>query len=173
VTQPSRPDERRSPNPGPKAAARNRAALIAAGEIYAEHGPGAPHGFTCHGFPNLFQMGSLQNASSVNFTHVLDEQAVHSAALVAAAEAKGALVEPSRESEDAWVDVCAQDAPDPEWFHAECSPRLLQSRGPRPPQRPDRLPARRGRLPRPPAALARGVRERDLAGQDRLGTLAP
>ncbi|MGP2439545.1 TetR/AcrR family transcriptional regulator [Streptomyces sp. JW3] len=43
MTQPPRPDERRSPNPGPKAAARNRAALIAAArEIYAEHGLGAP-----------------------------------------------------------------------------------------------------------------------------------
>ncbi|GAA2512440.1 hypothetical protein GCM10010406_55560 [Streptomyces thermolineatus] len=30
-------------------------------------------------------MGSLQNAGSVNFTHVLDEQAVHAASLVAAA----------------------------------------------------------------------------------------
>ncbi|MEU4654014.1 helix-turn-helix domain-containing protein [Streptomyces sp. NPDC023723] len=43
MTQSPRPDERRSPNPGPKAAARNRAALIAAArEIYAEHGLGAP-----------------------------------------------------------------------------------------------------------------------------------
>ncbi|MGP2439547.1 flavin-containing monooxygenase [Streptomyces sp. JW3] len=96
---------------------------------WAERGPRTLHGFTCHGFPNLFQMGSLQNASSVNFTHVLDEQAVHIAALVAAAEAKGALVEPSRESEDAWVAVCAQDAPDHEWFHAECTPGYYNREG--------------------------------------------
>ncbi|MBT2409918.1 TetR/AcrR family transcriptional regulator [Streptomyces sp. ISL-12] len=43
MTQHPRPDERRSPNPGPKAAARNRAALIAAArEIYAEAGLNAP-----------------------------------------------------------------------------------------------------------------------------------
>ncbi|NYV77596.1 NAD(P)/FAD-dependent oxidoreductase, partial [Streptomyces sp. UH6] len=57
---------------------------------WAERGPRTLHGFTSHGFPNLIQLGSLQNAASVNFTHVLDEQAVHAAALVAAAEAAGA-----------------------------------------------------------------------------------
>ncbi|MGW1785922.1 TetR/AcrR family transcriptional regulator [Streptomyces sp. NPDC002143] len=43
MTQRLTPDERRPPNQGPKAAARNRAALVAAArEIYAEHGLDAP-----------------------------------------------------------------------------------------------------------------------------------
>ncbi|WP_105969110.1 helix-turn-helix domain-containing protein [Streptomyces geranii] len=43
MTQRPTPDERRPPNQGPKAAARNRAALIvAAREVYAEHGLHAP-----------------------------------------------------------------------------------------------------------------------------------
>ncbi|WP_119292391.1 TetR/AcrR family transcriptional regulator [Streptomyces sp. YIM 130001] len=43
MTQPSDPDRRRPPNDGPKAAARNRAALIAAArEIYAQQGLDAP-----------------------------------------------------------------------------------------------------------------------------------
>ncbi|MFK0154775.1 TetR family transcriptional regulator [Streptomyces sp. NPDC090493] len=43
MTQSPVPDERRPPNPGPKAAARNRAALVAAArEVYAEHGLDAP-----------------------------------------------------------------------------------------------------------------------------------
>lgn len=96
---------------------------------WAQAGPRTLHGFTSNGFPNLIQMGSLQNASSVNFTHILDEQAVHAAALVAAAEAEGALVEPSREAEDAWRAVLAEDAPDHEWFHAECTPGYYNREG--------------------------------------------
>ncbi len=74
-------------------------------------------------------MGSFQNASSVNFTHVLDEQAVHAAALVAAAEAGNALVEPSPEAEDAWNTAIGKDAPDHEWFHAECTPGYYNREG--------------------------------------------
>ncbi|MGW6770204.1 flavin-containing monooxygenase [Streptomyces sp. NPDC055037] len=98
-------------------------------DVWKQKGVRTLHGFTSNGFPNLIQMGSLQNASSVNFTHVLDEQAVHAAALVAAAEAKGALVEPSRESEDAWIATLTQDAPDHEWFHAECTPGYYNAEG--------------------------------------------
>ncbi|MFD7705335.1 flavin-containing monooxygenase [Streptomyces caelestis] len=98
-------------------------------DAWARDGVRTLHGFTVHGFPNLIQMGSLQNASSVNFTHVLDEQAVHAAALVAAAEAGGALVEPSREAEDAWIAALTEGAPDHEWFHAECTPGYYNREG--------------------------------------------
>lgn len=98
-------------------------------DAWARHGVRTLHGITSNGFPNLIQMGSLQNASSVNFTHVLDEQAVHAAALVAAAEAKGALVEPTREAEDAWIATMARDAPDHESFHAECTPGYYNREG--------------------------------------------
>ncbi|MEU5088518.1 NAD(P)/FAD-dependent oxidoreductase [Streptomyces sp. NPDC021356] len=96
---------------------------------WAERGPRTLHGFTSNGFPNLVRMGSLQNASSVNFTHILDEQALHAAALIAAALAKDALVEPTPEAEDAWIDVCSQGAPDHEWFHAECTPGYYNGEG--------------------------------------------
>ncbi|MFD7512145.1 flavin-containing monooxygenase [Streptomyces sp. NPDC059853] len=96
---------------------------------WGRQGPRTLHGLTSNGFPNLIQLGSLQNASSVNFTHVLDEQAVHAAALVAAAEAKGALVEPSREAEDAWLASLADGAPDHAWFHAECTPGYYNAEG--------------------------------------------
>ncbi|MGW7514379.1 flavin-containing monooxygenase [Streptomyces sp. NPDC054796] len=98
-------------------------------ETWARQGPRTLHGFTSNGFPNLIQMGPLQNASSVNFTHILDEQAVHAAALVAGAEAKGAFIEPSRETEDAWLATLAEDAPDHEWFHAECTPGYYNREG--------------------------------------------
>ncbi|CAL9280905.1 flavin-containing monooxygenase [Streptomyces sp. SudanB91_2054] len=87
------------------------------------------HGLTSNGFPNLIQLGATQSASSVNFTHVLDEHAVHAAALVAAAEARGAVIEPSREAEDAWLAVLAEGAPDHEWFHAECTPGYYNGEG--------------------------------------------
>ncbi|MCA1217138.1 flavin-containing monooxygenase [Streptomyces sp. 8L] len=98
------------------------------------------HGFTSNGFPNLIQMGPLQNASSVNFTHVLDEQAVHAAALVAAAEAEGALIEPSPEAEDAWIAALAEGAPDHEWFHAECTPGYYNREGRGRPNGPNSYP---------------------------------
>ncbi|MEU6763319.1 NAD(P)/FAD-dependent oxidoreductase [Streptomyces sp. NPDC046853] len=96
---------------------------------WRQRGPRTLHGFISQGFPNLIRMGSLQNASSVNFTHILDEQAVHAAALIAAAREKGAVVEPAPEAEDAWVDVCAQGAPDHAWFHAECTPGYYNAEG--------------------------------------------
>ncbi|MBQ0876824.1 NAD(P)/FAD-dependent oxidoreductase [Streptomyces sp. RT42] len=92
-------------------------------------GPRSLHGLTSNGFPNLIQLGATQSASSVNFTHVLDEHAVHAAALVAAAEARGAVIEPSREAEDAWLVVLAEGAPDHEWFHAECTPGYYNGEG--------------------------------------------
>ncbi|MFJ3024487.1 flavin-containing monooxygenase [Streptomyces tendae] len=94
-----------------------------------QRGPRSLHGLTRNGFPNLIQLGAGQSASSVNFTHVLDEHAVHAAALVAAAEAGDAVVEPSREAEDAWLAVMAEDAPDHEWFHAECTPGYYNGEG--------------------------------------------
>ncbi|MFE9697131.1 flavin-containing monooxygenase [Streptomyces sp. NPDC006270] len=98
-------------------------------DAWRQRGPRTLHGFLSHGFPNLIQMGGVQSASSVNYTHVLDEHAVHAAALVAGAEARGAVLEPSREAEDAWIAVCAQDAPDHEWFHAECTPGYYNAEG--------------------------------------------
>ncbi|MGW5563021.1 flavin-containing monooxygenase [Streptomyces tendae] len=94
-----------------------------------QRGPRSLHGFTRNGFPNLIQLGAGQSASSVNFTHVLDEHAVHAAALVAAAEARDAVIEPSREAEDAWLAVMAEDVPDHEWFHAECTPGYYNGEG--------------------------------------------
>ncbi|MEB8337444.1 flavin-containing monooxygenase [Streptomyces endophyticus] len=95
----------------------------------AEFGPRTLHGFTSTGFPNLIQLGPMQNASSVNFSHILDEQAAHAAALVAAAERDDALLEPTPEAVDAWRATCAEDAPDHEWFHAECTPGYYNREG--------------------------------------------
>ena len=126
---------------------------------WAQEGPRSLHGFASSGFPNLLKMGSLHNASSVNFSHILDEQAVHAAALVVAAETRGALVEPSREAEDAWAAGrrrCASACLVPRRVHAG----LLQRRGRRPARRPHRLPRLRRRLPRGAPRLARDLHRR-------------
>ncbi|MGD6747445.1 flavin-containing monooxygenase [Streptomyces sp. BH106] len=98
-------------------------------DSYARFGPRTLHGFTSAGFPNLIQLGPMQNASSVNFSHILDEQAVHAAALVAAAEKADAVLEPTPEAVDAWRATCAEGAPDHEWFHAECTPGYYNREG--------------------------------------------
>ncbi|MEV0848688.1 NAD(P)/FAD-dependent oxidoreductase [Streptomyces sp. NPDC049954] len=95
-----------------------------------EKGPRTLHGLTTHGFPNLFQLGSLQNASSVNFLHVLDEQATHVAEIVAAARKRGArYVEPTREAQDAWVATIEEKAADLHAFQAECTPGYYNNEG--------------------------------------------
>lgn len=94
------------------------------------NGPRTLHGFYSHGFPNLFHLGPLQNAPSVNFVHVLDEQATHVAAVVARAREHGArYVEPSAEAEEAWVATIREKAADQHRFQAECTPGYYNDEG--------------------------------------------
>ncbi|MEU6113435.1 NAD(P)/FAD-dependent oxidoreductase [Streptomyces sp. NPDC047117] len=102
---------------------------IALPEAWRE-GPRTLHGFYSHGFPNLFQLGPLQNASSVNYVHILDEQATHVAEVVAGARARRArYVEPTAEAEAAWVATIREKAPDLYAFQAECTPGYYNNEG--------------------------------------------
>ncbi|WP_232531982.1 flavin-containing monooxygenase [Microbacterium halophytorum] len=93
-------------------------------------GPRTLHGFSTHGFPNLLQLGALQNANSVNFVHVLQEQASHITAMIAAAERSGAAwVEPTAEAEEAWVREVFATAHDTAAFQAECTPGYYNGEG--------------------------------------------
>ncbi|MBG0565515.1 flavin-containing monooxygenase [Actinoplanes aureus] len=98
------------------------------------NGPRTLHGFYSHGFPNLFHLGSIQNAASVNFVHVLQEQATHIGAVVAEANKRGALrVEPTPEAEEAWAATIRETAPDNFKFQSECTPGYYNGEGkPRP-----------------------------------------
>ncbi|WP_328634536.1 flavin-containing monooxygenase [Streptomyces sp. NBC_00356] len=109
-------------------------------DSYARFGPRTLHGFTSAGFPNLIQLGPMQNASSVNFSHILDEQAAHAAALVVAAEKADAVLEPTPEAVDTWRATCAQGSPDHEWFHAECTPGYYNREGRGRPNGPNSYP---------------------------------
>ncbi|ASO20734.1 cation diffusion facilitator CzcD-associated flavoprotein CzcO [Actinoalloteichus hoggarensis] len=101
---------------------------------YWGRGPRTLHGFYSHGFPNLFHLGPLQNAASVNFVHVLDEQATHVAAVVAQARQREARrIEPSAAAEESWVTTLREKAPDQYRFQAECTPGYYNNEGrPRP-----------------------------------------
>jgi cation diffusion facilitator CzcD-associated flavoprotein CzcO len=88
------------------------------------------HGYSTHGFPNLFRMGMLQNATSFNFVHTLDEQASHLAELIAYAQrTPDALVEPSAEAEAEWVDEIQSGRPANADILAECTPGYYNNEG--------------------------------------------
>jgi cation diffusion facilitator CzcD-associated flavoprotein CzcO len=93
-------------------------------------GPNTLHGFYGPGFPNLFHLGSLQNANSVNFAHILLEQAEHIAAVVAAARKAGArVVEPSPEAAEEWGRTVRETAHDNADFQAQCTPGYYNREG--------------------------------------------
>ncbi|WP_030255453.1 flavin-containing monooxygenase [Streptomyces violens] len=95
-----------------------------------QDGPQTLHGFYSPGFPNFFQLGSVQNAVSVNYVHVLDEQATHIAEVVAEARKRQArYVEPSAEAVAAWVATIRGTAPDAGRFLAECTPSYYNNEG--------------------------------------------
>ena len=96
------------------------------------YGPRTLHGFSTHGFPNLFQLGPMQNANSVNFVHILQEQAAHISAMIARAEQVGARrIEPTAEAEDAWCRTVAETARDVSDFQAQCTPGYYNGEGSR------------------------------------------
>nr|WP_269329128.1 NAD(P)/FAD-dependent oxidoreductase [Kineosporia babensis] len=92
-------------------------------------GPQTLHGFYSPGFPNLFHLGSMQNANSVNFAHILGEQAEHIAAVVARAQEKGAVVEPSAQDAQQWVRTIAEVSADTTKFQSECTPGYYNGEG--------------------------------------------
>ncbi|GGN32318.1 cation diffusion facilitator CzcD-associated flavoprotein CzcO [Actinoplanes campanulatus] len=98
------------------------------------NGPRTLHGFYSHGFPNLFHLGSLQNAAAVNFVHVLQEQATHIGAVVAEATERGVRrIEPTAEAEERWAATIREHALDNYRFQAECTPGYYNGEGnPRP-----------------------------------------
>lgn len=93
-------------------------------------GPRSLHGFYTHGFPNLFHLGALQNASAVNYVHILDEQATHIAEVVAEAGKCGArYVEPNAQAESDWVSAIRANARDRYKFQSECTPGYYNNEG--------------------------------------------
>ncbi|MFJ4295634.1 flavin-containing monooxygenase [Curtobacterium sp. NPDC089689] len=96
------------------------------------HGPHTLHGFISSGFPNLFHLGSLQNANAVNFVHILQEQAEHIAAIITAARNAGRdVVEPTVAAEQRWADAIADVTVDNASFLRDCTPGYYNGEGTR------------------------------------------
>ncbi|GLY38935.1 monooxygenase [Amycolatopsis sp. NBRC 101858] len=99
-------------------------------EQYWADGLRTLHGWVSRGFPNLFHLGSTQNAVSVNFVHVLEEQSEHVGSVVAEAERRGGvLVEPAAKAEDGWVETIRARAIDMHTFLSECTPGYYNFEG--------------------------------------------
>ena len=95
-------------------------------------GPRTMHGFLSRGFPNLFFVSHVQSGLSLNFTHMIDEQAKHVAYILGRAIAEGiGTIEPTREGEAAWVAEVERAAPATEEFNRECTPSYLNFEGER------------------------------------------
>jgi cyclohexanone monooxygenase len=88
------------------------------------------HGFFSHGFPNLFIVSQTQSGFSVNFPHMIGEQARHIAYLISQANARQATrVEATAEAEAAWVQTILDTAIMRQRFLEECTPGYYNNEG--------------------------------------------
>ena len=88
------------------------------------------HGFTSNGFPNWFYIGISQNGLSVNMTAMFDDQARHIAYIISEAQKRQAVtVEPSAESQDAWVETVHGLSVNNRDFLEACTPGYYNNEG--------------------------------------------
>ncbi len=88
------------------------------------------HGMHSRGFPNCFIMGPQQSGFTVNFPHMLDEQAKHIAYLVKhATENDIESMEVTEEAEQHWVDTILGVAGFGRQFLEGCTPGYYNNEG--------------------------------------------
>ena len=88
------------------------------------------HGFHTRGFPNCFIVSNSQSGFTVNFPHMLNEQAKHLAWLVGRClEGQVRAVEVTEEAEADWVKTILSLAIQREKFAAECTPGYYNNEG--------------------------------------------
>jgi cyclohexanone monooxygenase len=88
------------------------------------------HGMHSRGFPNCFIFSNVQSGFTVNFPHMIDEQARHCAYILAHAFAHGVrVVEASEEAEQAWVDEIVRLAMNNQRFLEACTPGYYNNEG--------------------------------------------
>ena len=88
------------------------------------------HGMHSRGFPNCFIMGPQQSGFTVNFPHMLDEQARHVAYIVKHV-LDGAVdaLDVTEEAEQAWVDTIINSARMGREFLESCTPGYYNNEG--------------------------------------------
>jgi cyclohexanone monooxygenase len=88
------------------------------------------HGIHIHGFPNCFMMSIAQSGFTVNFPHMIGEQAKHIAYVISCALARGLQrLEVSAEAEAGWVDAVVQHAGMTQEFSQNCTPGYYNNEG--------------------------------------------
>ena len=88
------------------------------------------HGFYAHGFPNCFYLGLTQNTLTVNFPHMLEEQARHVADVVRNTGLRQAqMVEPTAEAERDWGQTIKTSAINNLQFRIDCTPGYYNGEG--------------------------------------------
>ncbi|MGA0839921.1 MAG: flavin-containing monooxygenase, partial [Pseudomonadales bacterium] len=88
------------------------------------------HGVMSHDFPNCFFMGLTQGTLTVNFPHMLDEQAQHITHIVSAVQARQArVVETTASSEAAWCEAVRASQGGVSKFLADCTPGYYNNEG--------------------------------------------
>ena len=88
------------------------------------------HGMFSRGFPNVFIFSLAQSGFSVNFPHMLDEQARHAAYVLRhALDHDVRTLEPTAEAEEAWVQTILSLALDRQAFLESCTPGYYNNEG--------------------------------------------
>jgi cyclohexanone monooxygenase len=88
------------------------------------------HGFYSRGFPNCFIVSLVQSGFSVNFPHMLDEQAKHLAHVLTQARERGATrIETSQQAEDEWVQTIVDLSRMSLDFLESCTPGYYNNEG--------------------------------------------
>jgi cyclohexanone monooxygenase len=88
------------------------------------------HGLHSRGFPNCFIFSFIQSGFTVNFPHMIDEQARHVAYILRYALDHGVTVlEASEAAESAWVQTILDLARDNQKFLESCTPGYYNNEG--------------------------------------------
>ena len=88
------------------------------------------HGIGSHGFPNLFIMSTIQTGLSLNFAHMIEEQARHIAYVLGRAIGEGRTrIEVTAGAQDAWVAEIDRTAVSQAAFQRECTPSYFNGEG--------------------------------------------
>ncbi len=99
------------------------------------HGIRTLHGIHMHGFPNAFMMSIAQTGFTVNFPHMINEQAKHIAWVVDRALSDGIrTLEASEEAEREWVDAVIALGDRTTEFGEQCTPGYYNNEGQPPPE---------------------------------------
>ena len=103
------------------------------GESIYDHwadGPETLHGMMTHGFPNQFFIGYIQGGFNATVTEQFGQQGHHIAYIISEALKRGAaVVEPSQEAQDDYVQHFEETEIDISEFQRECTPSYFNNEG--------------------------------------------